>query len=165
MIIRQENPADVDAIRAVIREAFGGAQEADLVDRLRSDNELLVSLVAEQDGQIIGHVGFSRIWIVEDGRRVPGVGLAPLAVLPEHQRRGVATTLVEAGHVRLRHDGESIVFVLGAPKYYGRFGFSVSSAAPFSCVYAGSHFQALSFSSLAPETGSLSYPLAFSGLR
>jgi methionyl-tRNA formyltransferase len=165
MIIRQENPADVDAIRAVIREAFGGAQEADLVDRLRSDNDLLVSLVAEQDGQIIGHVGFSRIWIVEDGRRVPGVGLAPLAVLPEHQRRGVATTLVEAGHVRLRHDGESIVFVLGAPKYYGRFGFSVSSAAPFSCVYAGSHFQALSFSSLAPETGSLSYPLAFSGLR
>jgi putative acetyltransferase len=163
MMVRLEGAGDIAAIRCVIRSAFAGEEEADLVDRLRN-NDLLASLVAEQDGVIIGHVGFSRLWIVQDGRRLPGVSLAPLAVMQEHRRRGVGRALTEAGHLHLRNLGESIVFVLGAPEYYGRFGYSVTSASGFDSIYAGSHFQALPLSSPAPETGSLTYPPAFSGL-
>jgi putative acetyltransferase len=155
MMIRPERAGDIAAIRGVIRAAFAGTQEADLVDRLRNDNDLLASLVAEQDGIIIGHVGFS--WL-------PGVSLAPLAVMQEHRRRGVGRALTEAGHLQLRNCGESIVFVLGAPEYYGRLGYSVTSASGFESIYAGCHFQALPLSLPAPETGSLTYPRAFGGL-
>jgi putative acetyltransferase len=76
----------------------------------------------------------------------------------------VGRALIEAGHLQLRNCDESIVFVLGAPEYFGRFGYSVTSASGFDSLYAGSHFQALPLSSRAPETGSLTYPPAFSGL-
>jgi putative acetyltransferase len=164
MMIRPENAGDIAAIRSVNRSAFAGEAEADLVDRLRDDNDLLASLVAEQDGIIVGHVGFSRLWIVQDAGRLPGVSLAPLAVMQEHRRRGVGRALTEAGHLHLRDLGESIVFVLGSTEYYGRFGYSVTSASGFDCIYAGAHFQALPLSWRAPETGSLTYPPAFSGL-
>lgn len=168
MIIRSETAGDVAAIRSIIRQAFGShneaCAEADLVDRLRSDDDLVLSLVAEQDGRIIGHVGFSRLWITQGARRIPGVSLAPLSVMPDHQRGGIGRALVEAGHARLREAGETIVFVLGDPNYYGRFGFSLPNAAPFECQYAGAHFQSLRLASTAPNAGAIEYAPAFNDL-
>lgn len=168
MIIRSETAGDVAAIRSIIRQAFGShneaCAEADLVDRLRSDDDLVLSLVAEQDGRIIGHVGFSRLWVMQGARRIPGVSLAPLSVMPDRQRGGIGRALVEAGHARLREAGETIVFVLGDPDYYGRFGFSLSAAAPFECQYAGAHFQSLRLASTAPDAGAIEYAPAFNDL-
>ena len=82
MIIRPEKPADAAAIGEVVTAAFGQRQEAELVRGLRSEGDLVLSLVAEDDGAIIGHVAFSRVWIEHDGMRSPGIGLAPVSVLP-----------------------------------------------------------------------------------
>jgi putative acetyltransferase len=165
MIIRQETPDDVADLSDLIRAAFACHQEADLVDGLRRGGDLLLSLVAEEAGRVIGHVGFSRVWISRDSQRSPGVSLAPLAVTAEYRRRGVGAALVEAGHGHLRSAGESICFVLGDPAYYGRFGYSIPAAAAFDCVYAGVHFQALALKSSAPKAGAISYAAAFAGLN
>lgn len=168
MIIRPETADDIAAVDNVIRQAFGSGNEAcgeaDLVDRLRRDNDLVLSLVAEQDGQLIGHVGFSRLWIIQGARRIPGISLAPLSVMPDRQRKGVGRMLIEAGHARLREAGETIVFVLGDTDYYGHFGFLLSAAAAFDCQYAGPHFQALRLASSAPAAGFVEYAPAFNDL-
>lgn len=168
MIVRPETAGDIAAIDNVIRRAFGSrneaCQEAELVDGLRRDGDLVLSLVAEQDGQLVGHVGFSRLWVVQDTHRIPGISLAPLAVLPDRQRKGAGRALVEAGHARLREAGETIVFVLGDPDYYGRFGFSLSAATAFGCQYAGPHFQALRLASSTPDAGAVEYAPAFNDL-
>jgi putative acetyltransferase len=168
MIVRPETAGDIAAIGDVIRRAFESrneaCEEADLVNRLRRDGDMVLSLVAEQDGQLVGHVGFSRLWIVQDARRIPGISLAPLAVAPDRQRKGLGRALVEAGHALLRDSGEAIAFVLGDPAYYGRFGYSLALAATFDCRYVGPHFQALRLSSSAPDAGSVEYAPAFNGL-
>ena len=165
MIIRPERSGDVADVRDLVRAAFAGDQEADLVDGLRSNGDLLLSLVAEEAGRVIGHIGLSRVWISRDGRRSPGVCLAPLAVTAERRRRGTGAALVEAGHARLRAAGESICFVLGDPAYYGRFDYSIPAAAGFDCVYAGAHFQALALTRDAPTTGAITYAAAFARLK
>ena len=165
MNIRPETANDHAAIRAVVTAAFGQQVEGDLVDALRKDGDLVLSLVAEVDGEIVGHVGFSRLWIEQDGQRMPGISLAPVSVLPQHQHKGIGRALVGAGHLRLKAKGESIVFVLGDPAYYQRFGFSVAAAAPFACVYQGEHLQALRLAADAPATGSVVYAPAFGALE
>lgn len=164
MIIRREAAEDVAAIRKVICSAFGCDDEADLVDRLRADGDLILSLVAEQDGQIIGHVAFSRLSITNDSDVTSGVSLAPVGVLPEMQRKGIGRALIEAGHDQLRHAGETVVFVLGDPAYYSRFGYSANGADAFDCPYAGPYFQWLRLSSQAPAAGVVAYAPAFGGL-
>jgi putative acetyltransferase len=161
MIIRPEAPGDITHIRLILRAAFAGEQEADLVDGLRRDGDLLLSMVADDAGRLVGHVGFSRVWIQNARSRSPGASLAPLSVMPDRRRSGIGTALVEAGHARLQTAGESIVFVLGDLAYYGRFGYSVAAAAAFDCIYAGPHFQALALTSLAPSAGAISYAAAF----
>jgi putative acetyltransferase len=165
MIIRPEKSGDVAEIRDLVRTAFACHQEAELVDGLRRSGDLLLSLVAEEAGRVIGHAGFSRLWISRDGRRSPGVSLAPLAVALERPRRGIGTALVEAGHANLRAAGEAICFVLGDPAYYGRFDYSIPAAAGFDCAYAGAHFQALVLTNSAPTTGATIYAAAFAGLK
>ena len=165
MTIRAEQSQDATSIRDLLLAAFAGEQEADRVGHLRSDGELLLSLVAEGAEGVVGYVGFSRLWITRDGRRASGVSLAPLAVTATYRRRGVGTALVEAGHALLRSRGESIVFVLGELSYYGRFGYSAQAAAAFECVYAGSHFQALALADDAPRTGVITYAAAFQRLQ
>ena len=122
-------------------------------------------MVAEKAGKIIGHVGFSRLWIASGERRAPGMSLAPLSVAADYRRRGIAAALVEAGHERLRAAGESIIFVLGDPAYYRRFGYLSEAAAVFDCVYAGPHFQALALADAAPRTGAIAYAAAFNRLQ
>lgn len=165
MIVRPEAPADIAAIHAVGTAAFGQRDEADLVDALRRDGDLVLSLVAELDGVVIGHAGFSRLWIAQDGQRHPGIALAPVSVSPAHQRKGVGQAMIGAGHLQLKAQGEAIVFVLGDPAYYQRFGFARACAAPFASVYQGEYLQALRLAPGAPEAGTLSYAAAFSALE
>ncbi len=94
MIIRPEKPADAAAIGEVVAAAFGQQAEAELVNRLRDNGDLVLSLVAEDGGAVVGHVAFSRLWIEGDGVRSPGIGLAPVAVLPAQQRTGIARALI-----------------------------------------------------------------------
>lgn len=165
MNTRQETQRDIAGIRDVLRAAFPGDQEANLVDDLRRDGNLLLSMVAEAAGRVVGHVGFSRLWIEQAGQRAPGVCLAPLSVAANHRQCGVGAALVENGHAHLRTAGETIIFVLGDPAYYGRFGYSNAAAARFDCVYAGPHFQAIALTNDAPKAGAIAYAAAFGKLQ
>src|SRR5262249_37169728 len=131
MNIRPETSSDVAGIRDIVCVAFDGTAEADLIENLRRDGDLLLSMGAEEAGRLVGHVGFSRLWIEQTGQRTPGVSLAPLSVVADRRRRGVGAALIEEGHSHLRASGESIVFVLGAPAYYGRFNYLIPAAAGF----------------------------------
>jgi putative acetyltransferase len=127
MTVRPEKPEDIPAIRIVNRRAFGGAAEADLVDALRRNGKTVISLVAEDDGLIVGHIFFSLVAIQSKGAGFTGVGLAPLAVIPERQNQAIGSTLVEHGLRRCREEGHPYVVVLGHPDYYPRFGFVPAS--------------------------------------
>lgn len=122
MQIRPERAGDESAIHAVNRAAFPGPQEAALVDALRKTDAFLpeLSLVAEAGDRIIGHILFTRVSI----QGTPALALAPMAVLPDHQRGGVGSALVRDGLTRATEHGERLVVVLGHPEYYPRFGFT-----------------------------------------
>jgi putative acetyltransferase len=119
--VRPEQPTDVVAIRRILEAAFPTAAEARLVELLRASGHLWVSLVAEVDGQIVGHIAFSPVGI---DRMAGGVGLAPIAVLPDHQRQGIGGRLIREGLAACERAGSSFVVVLGSPEYYPRFGFT-----------------------------------------
>ena len=102
MIIRLEQQNDTNDIRYVIERAFGQPQEANIVDNLRKNCEKLISIVALDKGKIVGHILFSPVIIEKESRLVRGMGLAPIAVLPEYQRQGIGTQLVSKGIERLR---------------------------------------------------------------
>lgn len=127
IIIRREEPDDVAAIRVVNERAFGQPAEANLVDALRAHGKVTLSLVAEQNAQVVGHILFSLVTIEADNTVVAGVGLAPMAVLPEWQHRGIGSRLVEAGLAQCRAAGHERAVVLGHPEFYPRFGFIPAS--------------------------------------
>jgi putative acetyltransferase len=118
--IRRERPGDEKAVHRVNERAFGGPDEAAIVNALRANARVTLSLVAEVDGTVVGHILFSPVSIEPDGT---AIGLAPMAVLPGHQRRGVGGRLVREGLGLLRVAGHGAVVVLGDPEYYPRFGF------------------------------------------
>lgn len=161
--IRPESPPDFAAIRAVNEAAFGQPSEADLVDQLRAGDCALLSLVAELDGVIAGHIIFSRMWIDGLPHSLAVVALAPVAVLPQHQRHGIGSRLIREGLDLLRARNESIVIVLGHPTYYPRFGFSAALAAQLESPFPGSAFMALELKpgALAGVTGRVRYPEPF----
>lgn len=160
--IRPEEPSDRDAIRAVLERAFGEAAEADLVDRLRSDGDLVLSLVAVLQG-VVGHVAFSRLELSDS--RVKAVALAPVAVLPAVQRSGIGTGLVREALHRLAASGEDLVLVLGDPAYYRRFGFSPEEARGLTTPYDGPYLQGLALSEAGrAATGRVRYGRAFADL-
>ena len=121
--LRDELPSDVAAIERVQRRAFAGDAESRIVNDLRENEALLLSLVALHGGEVVGHVAFSPVTLHTDSTLAQAVGLGPVAVLPEHQRRGVGKRLIEEGLERLRRAGHRVVFVLGHREYYPRFGF------------------------------------------
>jgi putative acetyltransferase len=123
LTIRPEAPGDQAAIHQVNTLAFGQPQEADLVDALRRNGGLTISLVAVQDGRIVGHIAFSSVTITSDTATSDTIGLAPMAVLPEYQRQGIGSQLVEAGLNACHNTPYGVVVVLGHPHYYPRFGF------------------------------------------
>jgi len=128
MIYRPEQPSDIDAIQAVNQAAFPTEAEARLVDALRDSGRLIISLVAEETGKIVGHIGFSPVTLSTAPDNTSGIGLAPLAVLPDRQRRGIGSQLVKAGLEACKQAGFTYVIVLGDPGYYGQFGFSRASS-------------------------------------
>lgn len=125
MLIRRERPGDAGRVWAVHRAAFDTATEADLAAALREGGHAIaeLSLVAELDGDVVGHVVCSRGHIGGG----PAVGLGPIAVLPEHQGRGVGSALVHAVLGAADALGEPLVALLGSPDYYHRFGFVASA--------------------------------------
>ena len=123
MIIREECPGDSRSIHKVHKKAFPGPDEARLVQLLRSRGKAVVSLVAEDDGAIVGHVLCSAVSIDPPDSRWNALGLAPIAVLPENQRKGIGRRLIQEGLKKCKQAGYDVVVVLGDPAYYARFGF------------------------------------------
>lgn len=146
--VRAEAAADVERIFHVVESAFGSRREADLVNALRRTAQPRISLVAELQDEVVGHVFFSPVGIVADGPAPPAAQLAPVAVLPERQGRGVGSALVRAGLSRCREIGWAAVFLVGNPAYYSRFGFAL--AAPFGLSYPGPHDPYLQLLELRP---------------
>ncbi|NOH03416.1 MAG: N-acetyltransferase [Chloroflexi bacterium] len=126
IIIRPESPEDIPAIRRVNEQAFGRADEANIVDSLRKRGVVTLSLVAVQDDQIVGHILFSPVTIASETGSFEAVALGPMAVLPSHQRLGIGSQLVRAGLEKCKKMGQPIVIVLGHPEFYPRFGFKPS---------------------------------------
>ena len=125
--IRAELPADAAGIHAVNEQAFGQPMEANLVDTLRKTCDTAVSLVAEDDGVIVGHILFTPVVVETRSGPVAGMGLAPMAVLPDRQRKGIGSRLVAGGVEILRSRQCPFVVVVGHPEYYPRFGFERAS--------------------------------------
>ena len=165
--VRPAAPGDKAAIRKVHLAAFPTELEADLVEQLERDGDAAISLVADDSGEVVGHILFSRMQVESEGRELTALGLAPVAVLPERQGNGVGSALIEAGLSAARGRRVEIVFVLGEPSYYGKFGFSADAARPFTSPYAGEYFQAkmLGNDFRAPASGRADYPPAFAELE
>lgn len=165
-VIRPETAADHAAIREVNRLAFGGEDEARLVDALRDGGYVRASLVAEEGGRAVGHILFSDLPIITAGVVGPALALAPMAVLPTHQRRGIGSALVREGLRACAEAGHRIVVVLGHPEFYPRFGFSAKMTERLSSPYSGPAFMAAELvpGALAGVAGEVRYPPPFAGL-
>jgi putative acetyltransferase len=162
--IRPAFAHDIAPVRAVLTSAFAREVEADLVDVLRVEDQLVLALVAEEGSRVRGYVAFPRLVISTATGSVDAVGLGPVAVEPSAQRRGMGSAMIEEGLGLLAANDETLVFVLGDPAYYTRFGFEPETAASFGSIYAGPHFMALRLSALAPRAGKVRYPAVFDQL-
>lgn len=163
VVVRPETSSDYPAIRHVNEAAFSGAAEAGIVEALRTEDAVLLSVVAESAGTVVGHILFSRMSIVTPSASIPAVALAPLAVRPSHQRQGIGGKLVRHGLSRLHEMGERIVIVVGHPAYYPRFGFSTALARSLQSPFKSEVFMALELSpgALTGVHGHVKYPAAF----
>jgi putative acetyltransferase len=163
-LIRPETAADHEAVRRVNRLAFGQDQEARLVDALRAGGYVRLSLVAEQGGQVVGHILFSDLPILTDAGTAPALALAPMAVLPDFQNQGIGSALVRRGLALCRERGHRIVVVLGHPHFYPRFGFSSNLAAALASPFGGGDsWMAMELlpGALNGVTGQVRYPPPF----
>lgn len=144
-------------MRALLIEAFGGRAEADLVERLRADGDAAIALVAERAGAIVGHVMFSPM-----EAPVRALALAPVTVAEGARRQGLASRLINTGLAIARDQRWQMIFVLGEPAYYSRFGFEPSLAAGFASPYAGPYLMALALEGGSPvREGAIRHAPAF----
>ncbi|MGN6516361.1 MAG: GNAT family N-acetyltransferase [Rhizomicrobium sp.] len=162
----EECAARADAIAEVVRAAFArkygsGDGEVNLIAQLRADGDVAVELAAMAEGEIIGHVLFSRLAVEPATLKV--AALAPVSARVDRQKRGIGSALIREGLSRCKALGFDAVAVLGDADYYKRFGFSVEAAQAFESAYDGPHFQALELRSGALHEGrwKLVYPVAF----
>jgi putative acetyltransferase len=165
--IRAERNGDQEAIRQINDSAFKGDNESRLVDAIRN-SELFVpelSLVAVAEGKLIGHILLSIVYINSDEGEIPTLALAPMAVVPEHQNKGVGTLLVEEGLKRAEDQGFKHAVVLGHPGFYPKFGFVAASTKGIESPFPvpDEVFMALEIKegSLNQVKGKLVYPPAF----
>ncbi len=143
MTIRKENESDIANITTVHNQAFNGLDEGKIVKNLRKSNSLTISLVAEANGKIIGHIAYSPIY--SKNKEIIGIGLAPVAVLSSHQKQGIGSQLIERGNEIALSKGFERIFVLGDPGYYCRFGFKMAKNYNYFSSFEpeGSHFMVL----------------------
>ncbi|MGB3625978.1 MAG: N-acetyltransferase [Henriciella sp.] len=156
--IRPACPDDAEDIGALNDAAFGTPDEAKIVARLAEDGDSLASLIAHNDREILGHIQFFRILI--NGNDI-GAGLGPMSVVPERQKSGIGRGLIKLGMTMMEGQGRQLVFVLGHPDYYPKFGFSPGVAARYEAPWSGPAFMGIELSPAAPRTGTLTYPGAF----
>lgn len=164
MIIRDAEPEDALAIRAIVASAFGRADEARLVERLRADGDAFIELVAEDEdsGELIGSILFSPLAIDRPGETLTALALAPVAVRPDRQKDGVGSALIRAGIEQARFAQAPAIILLGHPAYYPRFGFSAAAAESLDAPFSGSSFMALELEPGALRAGgSVRYAAAF----
>lgn len=172
VMIRSAEPRDRQAISALLDAAFGSTDESVLVDKLAADNDILLELVTEQDGRLVGHIAFSRLWIkpqsvnAKEDVAAPfaAVALAPLAVAPDTQRQGIGAALIAQAHAILRERSELLSVVVGDPEYYGRFGYRADLAASLQSDYPPQYVQALFLGNYTDVSGRMVYAAAFEGL-
>jgi len=135
LIIRPETPEDKTSIHYVNQEAFSRNQEADLVDKLRKRGVLTISLVAVLDTAIVGHIAFSPVEIASEKSSFGVLALAPMAVLPPYQNKGIGSQLVTAVFQECLRLGHEVIIVLGHPNYYPRFGFVPAYSKGIGCEF------------------------------
>ncbi|MEP2103931.1 MAG: N-acetyltransferase [Parasphingorhabdus sp.] len=166
MLFRAEKSGDEKPIFAVNAAAFKTDAEARLVDMLRSDGDLVFSHVVEENGAIIGHIALSPMDAVAEDQPIKALGLGPVAVAPNRQLEGIGSQLVEAAIKWARAQNWQLIILLGNPRYYSRFGFSVEDAKPFASPFAGPYFQALWLDETVqkPQSGRAEYAPAFGRL-
>jgi putative acetyltransferase len=154
VLIRTEEPADQAFIHQVHLASFPSAVEARLVDELRAAGRLTLSLVALVNGQLVGHIGFSPVTAPGPAA---GLGLAPVAVIPPLQGRGIGSALINEGLELCRRAGFGFVVLVGEPDYYSRFGFAPARGWGLEDQYqAGDAFQALELRpNVIPRDGGL----------
>ncbi|WKZ19768.1 MAG: N-acetyltransferase [Candidatus Jettenia sp. CY-1] len=134
MLIRNEEENDWAAVRTLNTAVFETPTEANLVDALRREAYPVISLIAEENQAIFGHIMFSPV-LLSGHSKLKIMGLAPMAVALEHQRMGIGSTLVCAGLKQCKRLGYGAVVVLGHPEYYPRFGFSPAARFDIGCEY------------------------------
>jgi putative acetyltransferase len=165
--VREARQDDAQAVRQVHTRAFDSPTEAELVERLIAEGQAAISLVAVVDAQVIGHVLFSPLEVSGTPRPPWMISLAPLAVLPEWQRQGAGTRLVEEGIRFASQAGVDAIIVVGHPEYYRRFGFSADLAELVSSPYSGPASMAIELTPGAIKSAAgadVRYPDAFSQL-
>ncbi len=157
--VREARAVDYPAIFDTVAASFGRPEEARLVEALRRSGALTLDLVAEVDGRIVGHIALSRLLS-------PGaaLALAPLSVHPDHQRIGVGHALMRAAIERAEAAEAEMIFVLGDPAYYGRFGFETRLAAPYESPFQGPYFMARAVGRKLPPPAAVIYPAPFDDL-
>jgi len=167
MRIRPQTDADDSAVRQLNEAVFPTPAEADLVARLRAEANPVVSLVAEDDGAIIGHILFSPATLATDAGCVT-CALGPMAVLPGRQRQGIGSSLVRLGLDECAKLGCRAVFVLGHADYYPRFGFVPAARFGIAAQFEvpDEVFMALELEpgALAGKAGAMRYHEAFDAL-
>jgi putative acetyltransferase len=167
MLIRTEEPKDWVAVHAVNASAFATPAEANLVDVLRKEAYPFVSLVAEDNEAVVGHIMFSPVSL-SGHPNLKIMGLGPMAVAPEYQRKSIGSALVRTGLERCKQLGFGAVVVLGHPEYYPRFGFSPSTRFGIGCEYEVPEdvFMVMELQPgyLHSATGTIKYHAAFSNV-
>ncbi len=156
--VRLATEKDKPAIRDLNTRAFGRADEAGIIGKLEEEGAVILQLVADAEGQIIGHALFYHVGVFG---KLGAVGLGPMSVDPWVQREGIGTAMVNLGLSHVKNSGGSMVFVLGHPEYYPRFGFSEAAAADFQAPWKGPHFMGLRLRYGPPMSGRLIFPDAF----
>lgn len=150
-----------NAVHDVVAAAFGRADEAELVDKLRVDGDIILELVAVADGAVVGHILFSKLSVDPSTRWI--AALAPLSVTPAWQNKGIGSALSREGLARCKSLGIDAVTVLGDIDYYARFGFSLAAAETLQSIFSGKHYQAIELKpgALVGGTWCVTYPRAF----
>jgi len=157
-IFRVMTQADKAAVRDLNERAFGRPDEARIITELETDGDVLLQMVAESDGQVVGHILFYALGVFG---KLSAAGLGPMSVDPWVQKEGIGKGLVVNGLAMMKTAGAPIVFVLGHDWFYPKFGFSVAQTADFETPLKGDHFMAMRMRAGPPMSGRLIFPKAF----